>query len=423
MPAPAALEGDVRDLKTRIAAAKTDEATARVAADDLVAEIKTAGQDPFSDDAFPRIDAAYKAADGLKDEIEVMNDRLVSILSTEGAEVVAAAGGDVNAPEVRTFGERFLASGQYKHLVESGVLNMSATDIRFDPVEIASVDELRRVFTAATVDGSPLIPHDQRLTPAVLSPVRQPSLLDFITIGQTGREVVDYARQTTQTNAAANTAVGTASPESTMVFTKQTETVRRITTNVPVSRGSLADQGELRTTIDGILMGNVRRTAESGALSGNGVGENFTGIVNTAGIATQAKGVDTNADAIHKGITLVRIALENDVTAVGLHPTDYELLNLAKDSNGVYLNGGGWQAQGPRTIWGYPAIVSTVFTAGTAVVADWAKAVMWLRTGVEVTSGTSGTNFVDGLVTLLAEMRAAFALTQPAAAATVTGIA
>ena len=157
-------------------------------------------------------------------------------------------------------------------------------------------------------------------------------------------------------------------------------------------------------------------------VSGPGTGQNFTGVMNAAGTAAVAKGADTLADAVHKGITAVRIALEDDITAIGVHPNDYERFALLKASDGMYLNGRGPNEETPRTFWGYPAIVSTVFTEGTAIPANWAYAYLWVRSGISLKTGYMDQQMIEDMITIAAEYRGAFAVKQPKAFAKVTGL-
>ena len=431
MGAPAALEADVNDLRAKINALKEDEATARKAADEVVADLKSKHGEDFNiladKDAFTTVDAAYKVADTAKEEAAELTARLTDILGTESATIVDKSGGD--PAKMQSLAERFVSSANFQELLASGRLEASNARIDVAPVDILDVDEALAAiapmqFLNATLDGSPLVPSDRRLIPPVPIPARQVRLLDLITVGSTESDSVEYTKETTRTNASAGADFGTALPESAEAWSVVTENVKRRGHHVTVTKGNLADQRQMRTIVDGRLVDGVRLDVESQVLSGDGVGQNFTGILNTAGIGTQALGADTVPDALHKAMTVVRIALEDDIDAIGLHPTDYETLMLAKGTDGHYLHHQGPHQSTPRSIWGYPAIVSTVFTAGTAVAANWRTlATLWMRTGISVAASDSHSDyFLKGLVALAAETRAAFAATQPKAACQVTGL-
>jgi HK97 family phage major capsid protein len=149
----------------------------------------------------------------------------------------------------------------------------------------------------------------------------------------------------------------------------------------------------------------------------------LTGIYNTAGINTRALAPDSRADAVHKAMTQIRVAagvlLEPD--AIGMHPNDWQDLRLEKESSGAYLLGPAGMA-GDKQVWGMPVVVSTVFTDGTPLVGNFFRgATLWLREALEVTTGLSGTDFTQRRVSILAALRAAFAVGRATAFTTITG--
>ena len=100
-----------------------------------------------------------------------------------------------------------------------------------------------------------------------------------------------------------------------------------------------------------------------------------------------------------------------------LSPTDVETVDLARENGatGKFLGAGPW-ALGPRTMWGVPILESEAIAAGTALVGDFSKAVLWDREQTSVTLSNSHADFfVRNLVAILAEERVAFGVTRPAA--------
>ncbi len=437
MPIPAALAGDLNEAREHVTQLTTERASAMEAADKLVEDTKakidgfnhlvaaSAAPDSPEHQAFLDIDAAYKAADQLGDKIAEINATIAKHASAEGKPI---AGGDPLASfeaKAASFGERIVANPEYQALRQAGRFTTSGrVDMPF--MELASQDELRHfldtgVFTAAS-DGSGLVPVDQRLDMPVGIPIRRPRLLDLITVASTETEKVEWSYQTTRTPGAAPTAANAASGETVLVWDKTSADVVRIPTHAIIPKAQLADAARMRTEVDPELRRAITLETERQILNGDGTGDNFTGILNTAGIASVAKGGDTIGDAVHKGITAVRIALEDDITAVGVHPNDYQRYVLAKDSNQNYLSGRGPQDATAPTIWGYPAIVSTVFTEGEAVPANWAWAYLWIRAGITIEQGYINDQLIKDLTTLAAEYRAAFGVKQAKAFAKVTGL-
>lgn len=440
MSGTATLERDVEKLRSRIDTLKSDKAAKLAAAEKLVAAEKEAGRDPLvgaSDDdrdSFQRIDAAYKAADEVGEQLADSEARLHRALDLLGQEATDRSGGDPDHPEVvklRGIAAPVLASPQYAQLQKSGVLNMESARVHMDAVEVLSRDQAKRIlragsgdmFLADAGDGAELVPIDQQLIPPVPIPVRMPRVLEMITIGQTDSDTVTWTRQTTRTNAAAPTAFGTAAPKSRYEWERNTSNVRRIPHHVVADKGNLADQGQFQTIIEGQGIEDLRLEVEDQVLSGDGTGQNFEGIYEATGIGSQAVGADTKADAAHKAITVVRIALEAEPTAFGIHPSDFQDFWLEKGADGHYVHHSGATDASVRTMWGFPAIVSTGFTSGSPLVGEWRRgATLWLREGIQVAASDNVDDFfLEGLVAILFQTRGAFAVTKPEAFCEITG--
>lgn len=418
----AALAQEVKDLRASINDTKTEQAAKFTAAEQVEAKIKEKYTDEpnvlaaMSDEDFAEIDGAYVAADTLNETVAKLDDRLKSVLARNGQTLVLPSGAD--SPEIASgVGERLLASEQYAAAKQAKFARGSLA-----PIEVASADELRRTFMAAS-NGSGLIPIDQKLDSPVNIPRRVPRLMDFITVSSTDVDVVEWSRQSVQTdNANPKAHGGTASDESLYAWEKVKSTVERIPTHIVVPKSQLADQSRIKTELEAEGRKAILLETERQVLAGDGTNENLPGIMSTVGLTTIAKGTDTIADATHKGITAVRIGLEDDITAIGCHPNDYETYALAKDGNGNYLSGRGPQDPTARTMWGYPTLVSTVFTEGTIVPANWSWFYLWIRSGLTIESGYINQQMIEDMMTLAFEFRAAGALKQPKAFAAVTGV-
>src|SRR6185369_1368008 len=213
---------------------------------------------------------------------------------------------------------------------------------------------------------------------------------------------------------------GTAYSEATYEYEPAEAPVRDIGHFTPAHRDNLADQGQVQALLEGRLQMGVELRFESQRVSGHGVGQNLTGILNTDGIGhVNRDGTNDERllEVIHRSITAVRLAFFGEPDAIGVHPSSYEQVVFEKDSNtGQYLLGPASQATS-RTIWGFPAVVSSVFPEDTALTGAYrAGAVAWIRAGVSVRASDSHEDFFTRrMVALLAEMRAAAAAWQPLA--------
>lgn len=418
-------------------------------AEKLKADMIESGVDPLKDThAFAKVDDAYKAYSLLADEASQMKaqlDRMAEIdgysARRQGQSLRPYSGEDhTGGPSAQRrperMGHRFANSEQYKSLRAAGAFNTDAAfraqlTRGFDtPVELMSAEEVfsSMEFLATTVTGGgatsagPFVQND--LMPGFIPYARKrPIAASLVGQGTTDSDVVEYVTQSAPTDAVAETAEDTAASESTYAFATNTTNVKEITHFVPVTLRAMADYGQIRSIIENELAAGVIDRLDTQIISGNGSGQNLTGIYNASSIGAQALGGDNRPDAIHKAMTVIRIAagVLSEPDAIGMYPNDWQKVRLEKDSNGQYLFGGPGMA-GDRQIFGVPVVSSTVFTSGTPLVGDFGgSARIWYREGLSVTSGLDGNDFTKRRVSLLAAMRIAFVVTRAGGFCTVTG--
>jgi hypothetical protein len=266
---------------------------------------------------------------------------------------------------------------------------------------------------------------DRRAT--VDMPLEDRIISDLMGSSDTNSNVVEYFEETTVTNNATTVAEGSAKPESALDWTLRSEPIRKIGTFIPATKEVLDDVPQVEGAIRGRLSYMVRRVEEAQLLTGNGVGQNLTGLLNRSGIQTQAKGTDPNPDAVYKAMQKVRGSAGTgfaEPTAVVFNPNDWTLIKLLRTADGIYIWGNP-SDEGPDRIWGKPVRQTTAMTAGTALVGafrPWAEVLR--REGISVTLSTEhSTFFVENKVAILAEERLGLAVYRPSAFCTVTGIA
>lgn len=426
---PTDLKGKLEQVNEQIATERQHAQTAWKSFEQAREQFAQAGEDVNNTDseAFKAAEEAHKpyaeACEKVAD-LERVRDGIFSMLGRDAPKADAPAPPSPEQGERKSIGERAAESEGYKQLKESGVLNSDRASFNANLVK-SSEAELKALITGLSDTSAGAFITNERVG-YVAQPRRMTKVLDLVTIGSTGSDTVEYARQTAFTNVAAETPEATvvtdgAKPEATIAFEKVTAPVRTIAHWIPATRRALADVPQLRTLIDSQLRYGLEFRLETQIVSGNGTGENLTGIENTAGILTQAKGTDTEVDAIHKAITQIRLGFV-EPNGVALHPNDWQAVRLSKDSTGNYLYGPPAIA-GVEQVWGLPVATTPAVTENTGLVGDFRQATLWLREGVQVLASDSHSDFfVRNLVAILAEMRAAFGVLLPQSFAKVTGI-
>lgn len=424
-----ALEQELRELNEHVSVLDSEAAEKSAAADKLVASFREKGVNPLKDDdAFTQVDEAYKEADTVKENASRLRQRAEELISR------LSDAKPKTKREARQFGsiaslaEAIMSSPQYQALKAANVFEGAGGRVELPGIEVVTRDvavaAMRAgvpVFHAATADAADLVPADQRLMPPVAIPVRQVRLLDLIRVASTDSDTVIWTKEITRTDAAAATAAGTAYSEASYAYEDVESTVKDIGHWTPAHRRQLADQGQLQALLEGRLANGVERELEDQIASGDGLGQNFEGLYTDSDVDANAIQRDTTNEsrlaALHRGITAVRLsAFVQDISAIGLHPTDYHEVVVETDDNGQFLLGPAAQSSS-KSIWGYPVAVSSIFTLGSGLVGDYKMgAVLYLRSGVTVRASDSHANFfTERRVALLAEMRAAFAIEQPEA--------
>jgi HK97 family phage major capsid protein len=174
-----------------------------------------------------------------------------------------------------------------------------------------------------------------------------------------------------------------------------------------------------------LLLG-LQLALETQVITGDGTGENFTGILNS-NINVQALGTDNVLDAIFKGRTLVRVTGKARPTAVVMHPTNWQAARLARENSATGTLGGYLMGPpsmvGANTLWGLPVVESEAITLNTALVGDFSMGcTLFDREQAVVRVGFVNDQFIRNMQTLLAELRAAFIVWRPTAFTKVTGI-
>lgn len=249
-----------------------------------------------------------------------------------------------------------------------------------------------------------------------------PTLLDFIPTVPTDQTGVAYMEETTFTNNAAETAEGTLKPEAALAFTEKTSLVRKIAVFLPVTDEQLEDIPRLTAILDNRLGFMVRQRLGSQILVGTGAGITLRGVLNVAGIQTQAKGTDPVPDAVYKAMVKIMTTGQAMPDLCVMNPLDWQDVRLLRTADGIYIWGSPADA-GPERIWGLPVVLEQGLTQNTGIVGAFRVfSELDVKKGLVVQTGYNLDDWTKNIQTIRAEMRVAFLLYRPAAFCQVTGI-
>jgi len=351
--------------------------------------------------------AEIKALNDEMSELGAQRDVLRSLKL--GAENAAQSFGSAEGEAPRAATKSYV-----DQIMDSGVFKAENKGRAFD---LADVD-VKAVFSTA----AGFAPQDIR-TGRLIDLATRPAVgvIDLIPTTTTSSSSVTYMEETTFTNAAVEVAQGAVKPEATLALTERNSVVRKIAVLLPVTDEQLEDEPRARGYVENRLPFMVRQRLSGQVLVGNGTAPNLRGVLNVAGIQTQAKGADPTPDAIYKAMTLVMTTGQAMPNGVAFNPLDWQDVRLLRTVDGIYIWGNPSEA-GPERIWGLQVALDQALTQNTAIVADWSMTELAIRSGLSVDVGLNTDDFARNQQTFRAEMRAAFIAYRPAAICTVTGV-
>lgn len=230
-----------------------------------------------------------------------------------------------------------------------------------------------------------------------------------------GTNTFTYLRQTVRDSKAAPVADGTLKPTSIYTMEEIEDRFRVIAhLSEPFPQRYFHDDKSLGEFLANEMGYGLQRAIEQQALSGDGTGENMTGILSTSRHLSQAWSADL-LTTLRKAMTALQVT-GVDPTALVLHPTDAERLDLLREGvdSGKYLLGDP-AAEAVRTLWTIPRVTSLAVAAGTAVLGDWAAAKLVTRQEAVLNVDTGGALFDKNQVKFRVETRAGVAIKQPGA--------
>ena len=323
----------------------------------------------------------------------------------------------------KSIGEAFLASAEFKSLLQSGSANMPAP--YKSGSEVYSQKDLYSALPTGTPGSFGTIQRDAMVIP----PMRTKRVRDLFPSRTTTAAIIEYFRMTGFTNNAAAVAERSGSafgakPQSSFTFVGEQAPVRTLAHWEAAHRNVLADEPQLRSIIDNELMYGLRLQEDAQILNGSGTGENLTGILNTPGVQTYdwSDGVysatagmsDTKADAIRRAATLSFLAYY-EPSGIVLNPNDWEDIELSKDGNGAYVVAVSVAMGGEQKLWRIPVVDTPAIAEGTALIGAFG-------TGAQINDRESPSIriseqhadfFVRNAIVILAEQRLALAVKRP----------
>lgn len=384
----------------------------------IVAGAKASNRD-LTDDEITDLEAKSTEAMDLKATIERQEKGAALIASiTEVADDAEEAPGGGREDKPKSLGEHFVKTSG-KELVEKKSVKGASV----------SAPEFKAAGDTHVVGGvfGPVLTQVDRTI--IQAPRPRLVMADLFSQGTLTGNAISYFVEGALEGAFTTVAEGGAKPQMHIADpTAVTDALKKIAGWIKVSDEMIEDLDFVMSEINNRLLYELAKFEDAQLLGGNGAGTNLLGVMNRTGVQTEDRGNaasnDTAADTIFRAITKVQTGSGLDADGLVIHPSDYQTLRLAKDSNGQYYGGGffngaygnGGISDQPN-VWGLRTVVTPAISAGTVLVGAFAQGgTVYRKGGVRVESTNSHANdFTSNLVTIRAEERVALAVRRPVA--------
>jgi HK97 family phage major capsid protein len=253
-----------------------------------------------------------------------------------------------------------------------------------------------------------------RLPGIVPGAFRSLGVLDFIPKGTTSSNQIEYTRELSWTNDAAETAEGGAKPESDLTFELVNDPVRTIAHFIKLSKQVLDDAPALKSYVDGRLSHGLRQKLEYQLLRGNGTSPAISGLADSGRYtAFTPETGETALDSLNR-IKYAVVAQDYTPNVLFMNPADWAGIERLKRSDDGYVVGEGAAISYINggltpTVWGLPVVFTNNVQATKVYCLDTSAVMLFMRQGATVEMGFVNEDFTKNLVTVRAELRAALA--------------
>lgn len=335
------------------------------------------------------------------DEIAKLQQRILT-LEQKGAKLM-----QVEQPKIRlTKGAEFVNSNAFKNFEKSNFKgHMSYEFTKATPL----TNNLAEPYSVGTVGGV----SDQGF-------VEDPKVVLNIENLFAHAPIADNTflyMPLTVTGNAGFIAEGSAKPETTFKVDAKTGQVKTIATWTKVSEQLFADKSQLINILDNNLTHAVDVTVQNQLISGDGVGENLSGISKAGNFTDYAtgSGTATNTVDLLRNVAFKMRGANIDNLSIVLNWSDWSaLLGLKSTTNEYLING----ILDPvkQTIYGIPVVLSSAMTAGKFAMGNFKMGgIVFDKTSMSLEIDRTGDDFTKNLITIRAERRLGFAVVQPKA--------
>ncbi|MCV7179538.1 phage major capsid protein [Mycolicibacterium sphagni] len=282
----------------------------------------------------------------------------------------------------------------------------------------------------AVVNGSFDIPY---LVEPTVSALPHPTrLIDLFTNRVTLESAsYEFFKQTARSNAATAVADNATKPTSTLTTTPVIDRARVVAhLSEPAPIRLYQDQASLIDWLQAEMVAGVLDALEYQIISGDGSGENMTGLLHdlsstTPGGTTKVPFTTDVITSLRSGLTALQV-LGEQPNGWALHPADAQQIDLLRWSTGGGFLTGGYENDNhtgfgsSNNVFGtIPRVISPSVPQGYAVLGDWRQLRLYVREAINLMVDASGILFTKNQFIMRAEGRFGIGILRPQAFAVI----
>lgn len=275
-------------------------------------------------------------------------------------------------------------------------------------------------ITSLPGSGGALLP-ERRESEIITEPEKKLVVKDLITVGETGEALIKYFREVSRTGAAGLVPDDgvTVKPLIDKTWASESAEVGTIAGRMEIHKHMLDDIPALRTDIDNTLRYEVGKVENAQILAGDGVGDNFSGLIPNATAYGQGAREAAGATILDRlRLAMLQVAAAGYVAeAHVLNIWDWAAAEMLKDTTGRYIFGNPFADVPTPRLWGRPVVDTEDMPEGDFLTGAFKLAATYYqRQDIEILlSSENRDNFDKNMLTVRGEKRGVVAVKRPLA--------
>ena len=275
-------------------------------------------------------------------------------------------------------------------------------------------------ITSLPGSGGAMLP-ERRESEIITEPEKKLVVKDLITVGETGEALIKYFREVSRTGAAGLVPDDgvTVKPLIDKTWASESAEVGTIAGRMEIHKHMLDDIPALRTDIDNTLRYEVGKVENAQILAGDGVGENFSGLIPNATAYGQGAREAAGATILDRlRLAMLQVAAAGYVAeAHVLNIWDWAAAEMLKDTTGRYIFGNPFADVPTPRLWGRPVVDTEDMPEGDFLTGAFKLAATYYqRQDIEILlSSENRDNFDKNMLTVRGEKRGVVAVKRPLA--------